>query len=704
MPYIAVMQLLPAFAGMALSLLAVLFRRFGPASWVLALFLLPAALTCAALAAPRLWGLSPEESLKIAYSLLILTAPGGLLASYTIDRADYLKELKRKRISAGVILIAAPCLLGALYFAADIPMGKSALPPGTIALGRPGFFSALYLLLVSVISLANLEQTLRSAEEHVRWEIKYLLIGLAASYGAIVFTASKVLIYPSRSGFLVPEAMELFPIVFSLSCILIYFSWRRSSGRARVIVSHGVIYGTVTLLSVGLYLIASSLVARWAAQWGRPGLPAQSLVFLLSLLGLAILVLATTFRHRVRRWIRRNLLAGRYDYRRFWLEATESIQSIDPLQKCAAALVDLVHRSLGALDISVWIRLRDPNRLQMLSARGSIADSPATEVFGVVEELLQATTPVEVLNGKPAAGFEIDPAFLSQTKASLLVPLVSSGRFIGLLTVGPDRSGKPFDWQAQEFLSVLASHAAGEFHKSDLLSTLVEAKETEAFRTFSTFLLHDLKNFASTLSLIAGNATRHQSNPEFHRDAFQSVFETAERMKRLCNNLRTFSAAPAPNKKFADLNSLVRTVARNFDAGLSKHLTMNFGELPPVLIDAEEMERVIQNLLLNALEALSPQGKIALTTQCAGPNVEIVITDDGRGMTEEFLENGLFLPFHTTKSDGLGIGLFQSKKIIEAHNGAIWVKSGLGSGTTVRISIPMTPTADQSGPLSPSEE
>jgi putative PEP-CTERM system histidine kinase len=278
--------------------------------------------------------------------------------------------------------------------------------------------------------------------------------------------------------------------------------------------------------------------------------------------------------------------------------------------------------------------------------------------------------------------------FMNSTRASLLVPLLSSNRIVGVITVGADRSGRPYDWEAGEFLRALAGHAAGEFHKSELLATLVEAKEDEAFRAFSTFLLHDLKNFASTLSLIAQNAPRYQNNPDFQKDSFQSVYETAEKMKRLCNSLRTFSSNLAANKKLSDLNQIVRSVADTLNAGLQEHLRFDLGELPLLVVDAEELGRVIQNLLLNAREAISEDGVITVRTTNRGGQVEVAVEDNGKGMSQQFIEKELFLPFHTTKSGGLGIGLFHSKKIMEAHRGAILVESEKGKGTKVTLIFP----------------
>src|SRR4030095_11528495 len=179
---------------------------------------------------------------------------------------------------------------------------------------------------------------------------------------------------------------------------------------------------------------------------------------------------------------------------------------------------------------------------------------------------------------------KLPPTFFNNTKASLVVPLISSGRLVGILTVGSDRSGRALDLEAREFLRVLAGHAASEFHKYELLEHLVETKEAEAFKTFSSFLLHDLKNFASTLSLIAKNASRHQDNPDFQRDAFRSVFETAEKMKRLCNSLGTFSTTLATHKKLQDLSQVARSVADNFSADLGGRLALDLGEVAVIVL------------------------------------------------------------------------------------------------------------------------
>jgi putative PEP-CTERM system histidine kinase len=675
--------------GCFCALLIALIRRFGPGSWLLGFFmffssLVPATLTFASGADASL----ADMIFGSAVSFMLLAAPFGLFFSWSINHPNYRQILSEKKRLVSAIIVPVPLLLLCIY-AWRPRTGGIPLSEGFVSLGPGGYLACLYLLIVSIMALSSLEQIIRCAEERVRWEAKFLVLGLGSSFAAAIYVASKALLYSFQNAVVPKDAFYVFALILPVSSLLILASWRRSSGHARFLVSQGLIYSSITLLSVGAYLIASAILARWVSSHGELGLQSQVIIFLLSIIVLATLLLWTSFRHRVRNWIRQNIFAGKYDYRHLWMEATEKVRSVDGPEHSALALASLVQRALGAIDISVWLRSQDPERLTRIAALGSAADYQVNEIKGILEEFVQIADPIEVgkVNGMPE-NTAIN-SFCAGTHAALLVPLCSSGRLVGLLTVGSDRSGRLYNWEAREFLRVLASHAASEFHKRELLGTLVAAKEAEAFKSFSTFLLHDLKNFASTLSLIAKNAGRHQSNPDFQRDAFHSIFDTAEKMKRLCNNLRTFSSSLAVNRKECDFNEIVRSVLRNLNIGLSRRLRLEFGKLPLIFADQEEVSRVLQNLVLNAREATSPEGSITIRTRHLETGVELAVIDDGVGMTEEFIRKELFLPFHTTKSDGLGIGLFQCKKIIEAHGGFIQIDSEERKGTVVRIGFPI---------------
>ena len=95
------------------------------------------------------------------------------------------------------------------------------------------------------------------------------------------------------------------------------------------------------------------------------------------------------------------------------------------------------------------------------------------------------------------------------------------------------------------------------------------------------------------------------------------------------------------------------------------------------------------NLVLNARDALGPGGRIRVRTELVGGSVVLTVTDNGCGMSAAFLKDSLFRPFQSTKKKGLGIGMFQSRMIVEAHGGSIRVESETGKGSTFRVSLPV---------------
>ena len=114
--------------------------------------------------------------------------------------------------------------------------------------------------------------------------------------------------------------------------------------------------------------------------------------------------------------------------------------------------------------------------------------------------------------------------------------------------------------------------------------------------------------------------------------------------------------------------------------------------LPKVRLDPAQIQKVVTNLVLNAGEAVGAGGQIRVETSQRNGCVVLAVADNGCGMSQEFLSRSLFRPFQTTKKNGLGIGMFQSKMIVEAHKGKIEVESETGKGTTFRVFLPVKTT------------
>src|SRR5262245_45506707 len=167
-------EIIAALEGLGLSILLCAFPRFGPSSRMVVLILVPALLASAiqGISPTLLW--APDTTAFLSFACLILCAAAGGVTSYLFERASLKVRLRKHPWFFSIVLAAAPILIGGLYL---LKTPSPVVTPDGVALGPAGFGGAAYLLLISVIILANLEQTLRNAEEHIRWEIKFLLLG-----------------------------------------------------------------------------------------------------------------------------------------------------------------------------------------------------------------------------------------------------------------------------------------------------------------------------------------------------------------------------------------------------------------------------------------------------------------------------------------------------------------------------------------------
>jgi putative PEP-CTERM system histidine kinase len=220
----------------------------------------------------------------------------------------------------------------------------------------------------------------------------------------------------------------------------------------------------------------------------------------------------------------------------------------------------------------------------------------------------------------------------------------------------------------------------------------MHGREMEAFQAMSTFFVHDLKNAASSLNLMLQNLPEHFDDPEFRADALRAIGSTVGRIKQIIERLGTLRQKLELRTTATDLNALVEEVLAQMGGLGDVEVRKDLQPVPPVEADAEQLTTVITNLVLNAREAVGRDGRITLGTSTEDGRAVLTVGDNGAGMSAEFLRTSLFRPFQTTKKKGLGIGMFQSKLIVEAHRGVLHVDSSPGVGTTFRLLLPLTPS------------
>ena len=225
-----------------------------------------------------------------------------------------------------------------------------------------------------------------------------------------------------------------------------------------------------------------------------------------------------------------------------------------------------------------------------------------------------------------------------------------------------------------------------------------ESRQFESFVRLSAMLTHDLKNAIEALSLTVGNMERHFDNPQFRTDALKGLTGATDKLKALVARLaKPVSSLSGEHKRPTNVDLvpiLKRVVAMTAEPLRSKHkIVMRLPASLYALVDAARVEEVIENLVLNALEAMVDAGG-TLTIEAAETSTGapmFSISDTGRGMSRSFVDTRLFRPFSTTKKTGIGLGLYTCREVIRASGGSIEADSVEGAGTTFRVVLPSVP-------------
>ena len=227
---------------------------------------------------------------------------------------------------------------------------------------------------------------------------------------------------------------------------------------------------------------------------------------------------------------------------------------------------------------------------------------------------------------------------------------------------------------------------------------LVQSERVAAWRELARRLAHELKNPLFPLQITVENLLRaRQNSPQQFDEVFQESTSTllAEiaNLKTIIGRFSDFSKMPAPQLQAVDLNELVRSVAQLFQGQLNREPArikpeLRLGDVPQVSADPVLLRRVVENLVLNAIDAMPKGGTLTFLTTTADRFAVLEISDTGAGLTPEECER-LFTPYYTTKQHGTGLGLAIVQSVISDHQGRISVSSKKDQGTTFHVELPL---------------
>jgi len=685
-----------AVLSAALAVAAVLRNRRSAAAWWFALGMLGLALDsiftgiCLSLIGLEKLAFWQEWALILKAFLVAIWL--GFAVTYSRGNAG--ESFRRWRI-----LIAIACLLpvaALLGFRGDLI--QVLVRPNSsdlwISFSPAGKVVNVAILVGTVLVLMNLERTFRSAVGTMQWRIKFLVLGLAVVFGARIYTRSQALVFSGHYNSLT----EVEAISLLVGCVLLGVGYFRSGFREiDVYPSRAVLHTSITVLLVGGYLFVIGVLAQIVARYGgATTFQLQAFLVLVAITLLAVFLLSEKIRQRAKRFVSRHFSRPQYDFRSVWTQFTQSTSSaIDDPTLCAAS-AKLISETFNVLSVSVWLFDEEKNKLKLeasTSRARDVMNEDAIEFSAIDPGLAKMRKAFDLEKIKDDWGQtlrQISKTQFSEGGNRMGVPLLAGDRYLGLIILADRVNGVPYTVEELELLECIGDQVASSLLNLRLAKEIMLGKELEAFQTISAFFVHDLKNAASTLKLTLQNLPVHFDDPDFRQDTLRSIGATTNRINQIIERLGTLGGKLELRPSAVDLKLLVEQAIENVNGMPGIEFAKEFESLPKFMADSEQLRSVVTNLLLNAREAIGERGRIEVKIGSQGGWAALSISDDGCGMTPSFLRDSLFRPFKTTKKKGLGIGMFQSKMIIEAHHGSIRVKSDVGKGTTFQVLLPLT--------------
>ena len=551
----------------------------------------------------------------------------------------------------------------------------------------PGRASAsVCRLLLAVLGMLLVEQWYRNTPPLKRWGIKFACLGVGGLFAYDFYLYSDALLFRTIND----DIWAARGIVDALCAPLLAISAARNPAWALGLsVSRQMLYRSAALLGSAIYLLAMAASAYYLRYFGGTW---GALMQMAYLGGAALLLAGVLFsgslRAKLKVYINKNFYNAIFDYREEWLRFTRALSEDGPAlgERTIQALAQLVESRAGAL----WI-LREG---QFAPAASWNWPPPAwsAPASGPLCQFLEARlwvidVPDCKQHPRQYGGLALPPALLALPDVWLLVPLMLHGQLFAFVALARPRTPIGLNWEIRDVLKIAGSQAASYLAHRESLDSLMVSRQFESFNRMSTFIVHDLKNLVFQLSLLLSNAEKHRANPAFQEDMLGTLDHSVQKMKTLLQKLALGEAldTPAPLR----LDGLLRqAVAAKASLAPAPRLEIVDAELT-VLAHRARLERVLGHLIQNAIEATASDGSVAVRLLRERQSAVVELDDTGQGMSEQFIRERLFKPFDSTKTAGMGIGVFESREYIREVGGSLEVRSAPQVGTTFRVILPL---------------
>ncbi|MES2137308.1 MAG: XrtA/PEP-CTERM system histidine kinase PrsK [Pseudomonadota bacterium] len=468
----------------------------------------------------------------------------------------------------------------------------------------------------------------------------------------------------------------------------------RGDANWRVRLSRAATFQSLSLLAICAYFALMAILATALRGSGIDWSGALSVGVLAAMTVAAMVVIPSA---RARGWLKvklaKHLFEHRYDYRSEWLRFAETLGRAGPdapplSERIVKAFADMADSPGGLLLVGDGGRVSIGASWNWYSPSPSPDELDQSAVFWGEIEAGGRIVEFEALRhgwaGAREKALHVPRWMLDDSAVWAGVPLVHHQRLVGLVVVAAPDYRRALDWEDFDLLRTAGHQAASSLAEALSQEALANAQRFEEFNRRFAFILHDIKNLVSQLSLLSRNAERHADNPEFRADMVATLQSSVGKMNELLTRLAPHAPARVQRIETQPLRPIlgaaIATKRRDRDIQLLGDASLS------ATVDAGALEQAVGHLLQNALDA-STDAPVTVRVSSDSRNVAIAISDKGIGMDGDFIRNRLFQPFASTKASGFGIGAFEARSLVAAMGGRISVDSRPGQGTTFTITL-----------------
>jgi signal transduction histidine kinase len=653
------------------------------------------------------WQLTESKDLALLFVRLLMGGAILIPVFYLYHALTLLDRVQahRRILGAGYILSAVFLLLDCTpYFVADL-QPKTGFPywpkPG-IAFHFYLAWFAVYVLYATYLFI----ESYRQAKGLRRNQCLYLLLGSVIGYAG------------GATNFLLWYDIQIPPngtiLIAVYTAIVAYTMVRYRLFDLTVAMEKGLtILLLLTLIAAPSYII---LEIAQKVYFGE--LNYQFSIILLALLTLIVIV-AYKLKTEAQTAIARTLFRHRYDMYETLSEFSKALVTILDLRSLTEEIVGTLANIIGIKTASLYLLDKEKAVYSLSSSHGLNVDNVKVFRLSARDDLPSYLTGHQAILVREELEHTDSPGIpqsilgtLAAMESEVCIPLVNKDRLIGFCNLGARHDSGMYSAEDLNLLITLAHNAAIALDNAilyeDLRRSYILMRRTDRLRSLETIaggFAHEIRNPLTSIKTFVQLAPMRRDDPEFMGGFSKVVAEDLLRIERLIQEILDYARYMEPKFSKQDLNDVVASClyfvevkAEGKSIVIEKDLAK---DLPPVLLDRQQIKQILLNLFLNAMEAMADGGgrltvKTHRLTKSAGDLwAQIEVADTGPGIEADVIEH-IFDPFYTTKHqseerEGTGLGLTIVHQIVQEHRGYIEVESEAGSGTTFFVNLPVNP-------------